>query len=63
VEGDWLDCDRVDCSVRCQPGAPDDPRAALAEFERWPTWLWANEEVVDFCYPGTGDLSHWSVTP
>ncbi|GAA2218716.1 erythromycin esterase family protein [Micromonospora olivasterospora] len=47
VEGDWPDCDRVDRSVRCLPGAPEDPREALATFERWPTWMWANEEVVD----------------
>ncbi|WP_436799005.1 erythromycin esterase family protein [Micromonospora fulviviridis] len=48
VEGDWPDCDRVDRSVRCRPDAPADPRAALATFERWPTWMWANEEVADF---------------
>jgi erythromycin esterase-like protein len=49
VEGDWPDCDRVDRSVRGRPGAPADPRAALEAFERWPTWMWANEEVTDFC--------------
>jgi erythromycin esterase-like protein len=49
VEGDWPDCQRVDRSVRWLPGAPTDPREALAAFERWPTWMWANEEVVDFC--------------
>ncbi|PZG01554.1 erythromycin esterase family protein [Micromonospora deserti] len=48
VEGDWPDCDRVDRSVRCLADAPTDPRDALATFERWPTWMWANEEVVDF---------------
>jgi erythromycin esterase len=48
VEGDWPDCDRVDRSVRCRPDAPPDPRDALAAFERWPTWMWANEEIVDF---------------
>ena len=48
VEGDWPDCDRVDRSVRCRPAAPADPRDALLAFERWPTWMWANEEVVDF---------------
>ncbi|MFC0529508.1 erythromycin esterase family protein [Phytohabitans kaempferiae] len=48
VEGDWPDCDRVNRSVRLEEGAPEDPRAALATFERWPTWMWANEEVVDF---------------
>jgi erythromycin esterase-like protein len=49
VEGDWPDCERVDRSVRCGGDAPADPRAALVAFERWPTWMWANEEVVDFC--------------
>jgi erythromycin esterase len=49
VEGDWPDCDRIDRAVRCLPDAPDDPRAALSAFERWPTWMWSNEEVLDFC--------------
>ncbi len=49
VEGDWPDCVRVDRSVRGAPDAEEDPRAALASFERWPTWMWANEEVADFC--------------
>ncbi|MCC8246129.1 erythromycin esterase family protein [Saccharothrix luteola] len=52
VEGDWPACDRVDRvdrSVRGPPDAPEDPRAAPAAFDRWPTWMWANEEVVDFC--------------
>ncbi|WP_158845986.1 erythromycin esterase family protein [Saccharothrix deserti] len=49
VEGDWPACDRVDATVRRRAGAPEDPRAALAAFDRWPTWMWANEEVVDFC--------------
>ena len=48
VEGDWPDCERVDRSVRCRDGAPNDPREALLQFERWPTWMWANEEVADF---------------
>jgi erythromycin esterase len=49
VEGDWPDCDRVDRSVRLRPGAAVDPRAALEQFVRWPTWMWANEEVAGFC--------------
>ncbi|MFF5296367.1 erythromycin esterase family protein [Paractinoplanes globisporus] len=44
VEGDWPDCARVDAAIR---GAVR-PRAALVEYERWPTWMWANEETVDF---------------
>ncbi|MGC7100787.1 erythromycin esterase family protein [Amycolatopsis lurida] len=45
VEGDWPDCARVDRAVR----RLEEPREALAAFERWPTWMWANEEVTDFC--------------
>ncbi|GAA3384535.1 erythromycin esterase family protein [Cryptosporangium minutisporangium] len=47
VEGDWPDCDRIDRAVRCRPGGGD-PRDALKAFDRWPTWMWANEEVSDF---------------
>jgi erythromycin esterase-like protein len=49
VEGDWPDCERVDRSVRARPGGSPDPREALLAFDRWPTWMWANEEVSDFC--------------
>jgi erythromycin esterase-like protein len=49
VEGDWPDCARVDRSLRGLPGEPPDPCEALRAFERWPTWMWANDEVVDFC--------------
>jgi erythromycin esterase len=48
VEGDWPDCHAVGRSVTGMPGAPKDPRDALAVFERWPTWMWANEEIVAF---------------
>jgi erythromycin esterase-like protein len=49
VEGDWPDCYRVNRSVQLRDGADDDPRDALDAFERWPTWMWANDDVVDFC--------------
>ncbi|MGY1809005.1 erythromycin esterase family protein [Blastococcus sp. SYSU D00669] len=49
VEGDWPDCYRVNRSVRARPGAADDPHDELDAFTRWPTWMWANDEVVDFC--------------
>jgi erythromycin esterase len=48
VEGDWPDCARVDRAVRGLTDPPD-PRPALTAFERWPTWMWANEEVAEFC--------------
>ncbi|MEU8123744.1 erythromycin esterase family protein [Spirillospora sp. NPDC049024] len=49
VEGDWPDCRRVGRSVTLAPGAPEDPRSVLDAYERWPTWMWANEETVKFC--------------
>ena len=48
VEGDWPDCYEVTRSVKGEPGAPEDPADVLHGYERWPTWMWANEEVVDF---------------
>ncbi len=48
VEGDWPDCYAVNRCVRLRPGAPEQPRQVLSAFDRWPTWMWANEEVVAF---------------
>lgn len=48
VEGDWPDCHRLHRSLAGSPDAPSDPEEVLASFTRWPRWLWANEEVVDF---------------
>jgi erythromycin esterase len=47
VEGDWPDCYRVNCSVTLASTA-EDPREVLRGYERWPTWMWANEEVAEF---------------
>jgi erythromycin esterase-like protein len=49
VEGDWPDCYRVNRSVKLREGAHEDPRDALDAFARWPTWMWANDDVVEFC--------------
>ncbi|MGY1708768.1 erythromycin esterase family protein [Geodermatophilus sp. SYSU D00758] len=46
VEGDWPDCHRVHCSVTLASTAAD-PREVLRGYERWPTWMWANEEVAE----------------
>ncbi|MBM7490601.1 erythromycin esterase-like protein [Micromonospora luteifusca] len=48
VEGDWPDCDRVHRSVTAAPGGALEPQLALGQFERWPTWMWANAEVARF---------------
>ncbi|HEY7426012.1 MAG TPA: erythromycin esterase family protein [Gemmataceae bacterium] len=46
VEGDWPDCYHVNRYVKgfADPGAT--ARDVLHAFERWPTWMWANEEIV-----------------
>src|SRR5262249_24587273 len=48
VEGDWPDCYRVNRHVKgYDPDWGEDDQAVLREFERWPTWMWANQEIVD----------------
>src|SRR5215218_2976199 len=45
VEGDWPDCFAVNRWVKGRTHQPT-AEAVLAEFERWPTWMWANTEVA-----------------
>src|ERR671923_1229100 len=47
VEGDWPDCYRVNRYVKGYLDSGDSAREVLHAFERWPTWMWANEEVVE----------------
>src|SRR5205085_442168 len=47
VEGDWPDCYRVNRHVKALPDSGDNAREVLSAYERWPTWMWANEEVVE----------------
>src|SRR5262249_42154501 len=47
VEGDWPDCYRVNRFVKDYPGSARPTDEALDTFRRWPTWMWANEEVRD----------------
>lgn len=47
VEGDWPDCYRVNRYVRSE-GDDAGARDALADFERFPRWMWRNTEVLAF---------------
>lgn len=47
VEGDWPDALRVNRFIRGE-GPDADANAALAGFERFPSWLWRNTEVLSF---------------
>jgi len=46
VEGDWPDCYRVNRYIKGLFDSGDSAYDVLHAFDRWPTWMWANQEVV-----------------
>jgi erythromycin esterase-like protein len=46
VEGDWPDCYRVNRYVKGFDNQDKKPEQVLGEFNRWPTWMWANWEIA-----------------
>jgi erythromycin esterase len=48
VEGDWPDCYRVNRYAKAYADAGGSAEEVLHEYERWPTWMWANREVARF---------------
>ena len=46
VEGDWATIHLLNKYVKDLPGAPDSARTAMLGFDRWPVWMWANEETL-----------------
>jgi erythromycin esterase-like protein len=47
VEGDWPDCYRVNQYIQGELGDTT-AKDVLHAFSRWPTWMWANWEIVAF---------------
>ena len=47
VEGDWPPCRQVNRYIKGYEDKKMTTRDALKAFNRWPTWMWANEDVVD----------------
>ena len=47
AEGDWPDCYRVNRYVKSYPDSGSRARDVLHAFERWPSWMWANREIVE----------------
>ena len=45
VEGDWPDCYSVNQFVKGRAG--ESAHDVLHAFARWPTWMWANREVLE----------------
>lgn len=48
VEGDWPSSQQVNRFIRGFNEAEEDVRDVLKAFNRWPTWMWANEEIAEF---------------
>jgi erythromycin esterase-like protein len=47
VEGDWPDCYSVNRYIKGMSGSGQSAYDVLYSFNRWPTWMWANREIVD----------------
>ena len=45
VEGDWPSCDQLDRYIKDQ--GDGDAEDAFQSFDRWPSWMWANEEIAE----------------
>lgn len=46
VEGDWPDCYCVNRYIKGYNDAGESAHKVLQTFDRWPTWMWANWEIV-----------------
>ncbi len=46
VEGDWPDCYRVNRYIKGYNDSGSSAQQVLTAFNRWPTWMWANWEMV-----------------
>ncbi|MDD4974912.1 MAG: erythromycin esterase family protein [Bacteriovorax sp.] len=44
VEGDWPDCYKLNEYIN-DPVSQDAKKVVHDQFHRWPTWMWANEEI------------------
>ena len=52
MEGDWPDCWRINRWVRGYAGQVLDAYGLLACFERWPTCMWASQDIAEAAHVG-----------
>jgi erythromycin esterase-like protein/pimeloyl-ACP methyl ester carboxylesterase len=45
VEGDWPDCNKLNKYIQLRDTSS--AKSIMSGFKRWPTWMWANEQVAD----------------
>ena len=48
VEGDWPACYEINSFIKKYDNSKNTAKEALNVFKRWPTWMWANQEVLRF---------------
>jgi erythromycin esterase-like protein len=46
VEGDWPSCQSINRYIKGMNNSSTDIRRVLESFNRWPTWMWANQEII-----------------
>ncbi len=46
AEGDWPDCYRVNRYIKNKVNPGSSAYEVLYSFNCWPTWMWANKEIV-----------------
>ncbi len=47
VEGDWPSCQSINRYIKDIGSTSINGKETLASFSRWPTWMWANQEILD----------------
>lgn len=47
VEGDWPSFSRINAFVKHKTNAPADIDEAMEAIDRWPLWMWKNQEVKE----------------
>lgn len=48
VEGDWPAAQQINRYIKGFEEDGKGAREAVKSFSRWPTWMWANEEIAEF---------------
>jgi erythromycin esterase-like protein len=48
VEGDWPPCYHLNRHIKGYSDAPEETHDVLQNFERWPSWMWANWEIEEW---------------
>jgi erythromycin esterase-like protein len=48
VEGDWPSSQQVNRYIKGYTEEEKDVHSVLKSFNRWPTWMWSNEEIAEF---------------